>query len=77
MSNTPFGPPLPDADETGPYALAGSARARPGMADRLEARLLSLVAPTRQEAGCLSTSIATATIATSSSSTRPGATAPH
>lgn len=53
MSNTPFGPPLPDAGETGPYALVGTARARSGMADQLEERLVSLVAPTRQEAGCL------------------------
>ena len=52
MSNSPFGPPLPDTGETGPYALVGTARARPGMADALEARLVSLVAPTRREAGC-------------------------
>ncbi|PVM88117.1 antibiotic biosynthesis monooxygenase [Caulobacter radicis] len=53
MSNSLFGPPLPDAGETGPYALVGTARARPGMADQLEARLVSLVEPTRQEAGCV------------------------
>jgi hypothetical protein len=52
VSNSPFGPPLPDTGETGPYALVGTARARPGMADALEARLVSLVAPTRREAGC-------------------------
>jgi len=53
MSNAPFGPPPPDADETGPYALIGTARARPGMADQLEVRLVSLVAPTRREAECV------------------------
>jgi quinol monooxygenase YgiN len=52
VSNSPFGPPLPDTGETGPYALVGTARARPGMADALEALLVSLVAPTRREAGC-------------------------
>lgn len=53
MSNTPLDLPPPDLDEHGPYALVGSARARPGLADALEARLVSLVAPTRREVGAL------------------------
>ena len=53
MSNSPLGPPEPDADEASPYALVGTARAKPGRADDLEVRLVSLVAPTREEEGCL------------------------
>lgn len=45
--------PLPDDGETGPYALVGSARAKDSLADALEARLVSMVAPTRQEPGVL------------------------
>ncbi|MCW3481863.1 antibiotic biosynthesis monooxygenase [Neisseriaceae bacterium JH1-16] len=36
-----------------PYALFGFVRAKPEKAAELEALLLSFVAPTRQEAGCL------------------------
>lgn len=43
--------PLPG--ESSPYCLVGTARARAGRADALEARLLSLVEPTRSEAGAL------------------------
>ena len=53
MSNAPPDLPPPDLGERGPYALVGSARARPGLADALEARLVSLVGPTRLEAGAL------------------------
>ena len=45
--------PMPDAGENGPYALVGSARAKPGQVEALEARLVSMVAPTRREAGAL------------------------
>jgi quinol monooxygenase YgiN len=45
--------PLPDEEEDGPYALVGSARAKDGLVDALETRLLSMVAPTRQEPGVL------------------------
>lgn len=45
--------PMPDEDETGPYALVGSARAREGLADALEERLVSMVTPTREEPGVL------------------------
>lgn len=53
MSNAAFTLPEPDADENAPYALVGTARARPGKADALEAALLALVAPTREEDGAL------------------------
>ncbi|MGO4406260.1 putative quinol monooxygenase [Bosea sp. RAF48] len=53
MSQSAVDLPLPDADETGPYALMGTARAKPGEADALETHLLSLVAPTRLETGAL------------------------
>ena len=53
MSTTAPDLPLPDSDETGPYALVGSARAKTGKADALEGRLVSMVAPTRREAGAL------------------------
>jgi quinol monooxygenase YgiN len=53
VSNLAFALPEPDTGETGPYALVGQARARPGMADRLEQTLVRLVAPTRQETGAL------------------------
>ncbi len=45
-------PPI-DAGESGPYAVTGSAVARPGLEDALEQQLLSLVAPTRAEPGVL------------------------
>ncbi|WP_259781153.1 putative quinol monooxygenase [Aestuariispira ectoiniformans] len=45
--------PAPGEDEQAPYTLVGRARAKPGQADALEARLLSLVAPTRAEEGAL------------------------
>lgn len=45
--------PLPDDDENGPYALVGSALAKEGLADALEARLVAMVSPTRQEPGAL------------------------
>jgi quinol monooxygenase YgiN len=53
MTKTEMQLPRPAANETGPYALSGTARARPGHADALETRLLELVAPTRQEPGAL------------------------
>jgi quinol monooxygenase YgiN len=53
MSSEHLDLPLPDHDETGPYALFGTARARPGQADALERRLLALVEPTRREEGAL------------------------
>lgn len=53
MSRTVFSLPAQDADETGPYALAGQARAKSGKADELEACLLALVDPTRREEGVL------------------------
>lgn len=53
MSTESLALPLPAADETGPYALVGTARAKPGQADALEHRLLALVEPTRQEEGAL------------------------
>lgn len=53
MSNNAPVLPLPDDGETGPYALVGTARAKPGLADALEKRLISMVAPTRKEAGAL------------------------
>ena len=45
--------PMPDEGETGPYALVGTARAKPGLVDALEKRLVSMVAPTREEPGVL------------------------
>ncbi len=45
--------PEPDADETGPYALIGSCKARPGCADELERLILGLVEPIRAEAGAI------------------------
>lgn len=45
--------PEPDADETGPYVLIGSCRARPGCADALEKLILSQVASIRAEAGAV------------------------
>ena len=53
MSNAAFALPEPDAEENGPYALVGTARAKSGQADALEAALLDLVAPTRLEDGAL------------------------
>ncbi|MBO9418055.1 antibiotic biosynthesis monooxygenase [Labrenzia sp. R4_2] len=53
MSNPDFALPHPDIDETGPYALVGQARARPGSAEELEQALVALVAPTREETGAL------------------------
>ncbi|WP_083198273.1 putative quinol monooxygenase [Pararhizobium polonicum] len=53
MSNADFTLPEPDADDVAPYTLVGQARARPGQEDALERVLLSLVAPTRREAGAL------------------------
>lgn len=49
----PFALPRPDAGETTPYALVGVARAKPGQAEALEKRLVSMVAPTRVESGAL------------------------
>jgi len=45
--------PMPDEGEAGPYALVGFARAKSGLEDDLEKRLVSMVAPTRQEPGVL------------------------
>ena len=45
--------PMPDAGEDGLYTLVGTAIAKPGMADHLEARLVSMVEPTRKEPGVL------------------------
>lgn len=53
MSNEAFVLPAPEANETGPYAVVGQARAKPGQGDALEAALLALVEPTRLEAGAL------------------------
>ena len=53
MSNTEMMLPVPASDEVGPYTLVGFAKAKPGMADLLEARLISLVEPTRREPGAL------------------------
>jgi quinol monooxygenase YgiN len=53
MANDDLDLPSPDHNESGPYALVGSARAKPGRADALEARLVSLVGPTRREFGAL------------------------
>lgn len=53
MSREAPGLPLPDEGENGPYALVGSAVAKDGLADALEARLVAMVAPTRQEPGVL------------------------
>lgn len=53
MSNVAPDLPLPDEDEDGPYALVGTARARDGLADALETRLVAMVAPTREEPGVL------------------------
>jgi quinol monooxygenase YgiN len=53
MNNSDLSLPSPDSDETGPYALVGTARAKSGFADALETRLVSLVGPTRQESGAL------------------------
>lgn len=53
MSNAAFSLPRPEPGETGPYALVGQARARPGKAAALERELLALVEPTRREAGAL------------------------
>lgn len=53
MSKTGIDLPLPQPGETGPYALTGTARAKPGRADALEERLVALVAPTRLEEGAV------------------------
>lgn len=53
MSKQAFSLPLPDKGETGPYAVMGTARAKRGLADALEERLVSMVSPTRLEPGCL------------------------
>ncbi len=53
MSNNAPDLPLPDHGESGPYALVGSATAKDGLADALEERLVSMVAPTREEPGAL------------------------
>src|SRR6185437_1346044 len=53
MANGDLALPSPDSDEDGPYALVGATRAKRGFADALEKRLVSLVAPTRREAGAL------------------------
>lgn len=42
-----------DADETGPYALIGRCRAKPGCANELEQLILGLVAPIRSEPGAI------------------------
>nr|WP_199064516.1 putative quinol monooxygenase [Chromobacterium sp. ASV5] len=48
-----FALPEANAGEATPYALIGQARARPEQVEALARRLLSLVASTREEAGCL------------------------
>ncbi len=53
MSNDALMLLLPDEGEDGPYALVGTARAKPGLADALEQRLVSMVVPTRKEPGSL------------------------
>jgi quinol monooxygenase YgiN len=53
VSNQALSLPTPDEGEAGPYSLVGKALAKPGLADALEERLVSMVAPTRREAGCL------------------------
>ncbi|QRM57795.1 putative quinol monooxygenase [Sinorhizobium sp. BG8] len=53
MSSVAFELPAQAENETGPYALAGKARAKAGKADELEATLIALVGPTREEEGAL------------------------
>ena|SRR5690349_15696935 len=53
MTNADLSLMPPDPDETGPYALVGTARAKPDLADVLERRLVLLVEPTRREPGAL------------------------
>ncbi|MCR6498227.1 antibiotic biosynthesis monooxygenase [Shinella sp. CPCC 101442] len=53
MSSPAFTLPAQETDETGPYALAGQARAQAGKAEALEAALIALVEPTRREEGVL------------------------
>lgn len=45
--------PEPDADEDGPYAHLGFARAKPGHDAQVEELILALVAPLRAEEGAL------------------------
>lgn len=45
MSNQALSLPMPDEGEAGLYSLVGNARAKPGLADALEERLISMVAP--------------------------------
>jgi quinol monooxygenase YgiN len=51
-SDAIFLPPV-DEDETGPYTLIGTCRAKPGCAQALEALILELVEPIRSEAGAI------------------------
>ena len=53
MSDSEIILPAADTGETGPYAVTGSAVAKPGLEDALEQQLLSLVVPTRKEPGVL------------------------
>ena len=53
MSQIPVQLPEPDADETGPYAHLGFARAKPGCADQVEELILGLVEPLRAEDGAI------------------------
>lgn len=53
MSSPALTLPAQNNDETGPYALAGQARAQAGKADALAAALIALVEPTRGEEGAL------------------------
>jgi quinol monooxygenase YgiN len=48
-------PILPEADrgETGPYCVIAQHRAKPGLADALEQRMLADIPLTRAEPGCL------------------------
>jgi quinol monooxygenase YgiN len=53
MSTRPTVLPEPDADEHGPYAHLGFARAKPGCEDRVEELILGLVEPLRAEDGAI------------------------
>ncbi|GAA2795992.1 putative quinol monooxygenase [Crossiella cryophila] len=53
MSDRVIALPEPDADETGPYAHLGFAKARPGSAERVEELILGLAGPLRAAPGAI------------------------
>jgi hypothetical protein len=75
MANDDLDLPSPDQDESGPYALVGSARAKPGRAPiRLKRGWSrSLGSHGKSQARSPTTSTATGLTVSSSSSMRPGA----